>query len=246
MLLKYCSISGPDNKTDPAQLYALAEKYPFAEWAILFSPERAGNPRFPTMDWIERFKRQCRHGHKALHLCEGALPGFIKGDPEILGVMNGFSRIQLNLGFGNRGPYSIDELVDRVRKSPNWQFIIQHGKEPNVLPLFENIPNHAVLFDASAGSGQSPESWPHPLAGRFCGYAGGLNPDNFEHHLAVISHIVPAAMEIWTDTETGVRTNNQFDITKASRMLEIGAPHAGQPQPDRQTAIASRPQSKEF
>ena len=172
-------------------------------------------------------KRHAARAHTAMHLCGEALLGFIHGRDEIFDAMQGFSRIQLNLKFGDvEGSYDPAALLQRVADNPRWQFIIQYAKDKQgLLPLLKDIPNHAVLFDESAGRGISPDTWDAPLAGHFCGYAGGLNPDNVAQNLAIIAKVA-AGHETWIDMETGVRTNDVFDLAKARRVLEIASPFA--------------------
>jgi hypothetical protein len=227
MHLKYCSMTGADDEIDVDALSALGVEYPFVEWAILLLPARAGMPRFPKPAWIEDFSRRIQGGHTAMHLCDDGFLGFIAGRKDILDLMRGFKRIQLNLKFGDvEGKYDPAELVARVREAPQWDFILQYTKEKQgLLPLFHDVPNHAVLFDESAGRGISPDRWDAPLTGHFCGYAGGLNPDNVAQHLDLISRVA-ANQTTWIDMESGIRTNDRFDLDKVRRVLEIAAPYA--------------------
>lgn len=227
MRLQYCSITGADDAVDVAALSALGREFPFAEWAILLLPEKAGTPRFPLPAWIEDFTARYEGRHRAMHLCGGALLGFIAGRQDILELMSGFHRIQLNLKFGDvEGKYDPAELLARVRENPRWQFILQYGHDKKgLLPLFKDVPNHAVLFDESAGRGISPESWDAPLAGHFCGYAGGMNPDNVGKNLEMIARVAKDKVT-WIDMESGVRTNDTFDLAKVRRVLEIARPYS--------------------
>jgi hypothetical protein len=226
MHLKYISITGADDAVDAADLVALSREFPAAEWAILLLPDRAGTPRFPKPDWIKSFAARAAGLNTAMHLCGGALLGFINGDEDIFNAMQGFSRIQLNLKFGDvEGSYDPAALLKRVADNPRWQFIIQYAKDKQgLLPLLKDIPNHAVLFDESAGRGISPDTWDAPLPGHFCGYAGGLNPDNVAQNLEIIAKVA-AGHETWIDMETGVRTDDVFDLAKVRRVLEIASPH---------------------
>lgn len=227
MQLQYVSITGADDAVDPKALAALSQEFPFAEWAILLLPEKLGTPRFPKKDWIKKFSQEAKGLHTAMHLCGSALLGFVGGDKEILDLMSGFRRIQLNLKFGDvEGKYDPKALVARVKANPQWQFIIQYGKEKKgLLPLLKDVPNHAVLFDESAGRGISPDSWDAPLPGHFSGYAGGLKPDNVAQNLKTIAKVA-ADHTTWIDMETGVRTNDRFDLAKVRRVLELSAPYA--------------------
>jgi phosphoribosylanthranilate isomerase len=140
--------------------------------------------------------------------------------------MTGFKRIQLNLKFGDvEGKYDPAQLLAHVKDNPQWIFIIQYGHDKkSLLPLLEHIPNHAVLFDESAGRGISPESWDKPLPGHVCGYAGGINPSNVQAHIDMIAKVAPG-YTTWIDMETGVRTDDAFDLAKVRRVLEIARPY---------------------
>ena len=227
MKLKYCSITGADDAVNVADLTEIAQEFPFVEWAILLLRARAGLPRFPTASWIEDFTARTQGQNMAMHLCDDAFLGFIDKDPQVLDLMKGFQRIQLNLKFGDvEGKYDPAALVARVKESPRHQFILQYTREKQgLLPLFRDVANHAVLFDASAGRGISPDKWDAPLAGHFCGYAGGLNPDNVAENLQEIARVA-AGHETWIDMETGVRTGDRFDLEKVRRVLTISHPYS--------------------
>jgi phosphoribosylanthranilate isomerase len=81
-----------------------------------------------------------------------------------------------------------------------------------------------VLFDESAGRGISPDSWDAPLPGHFCGYAGGMNPDNVEANIKMIEKVA-AGHTTWIDMESGVRTNDRFDLGKMRKVLEVTKPY---------------------
>ena len=222
MRIKYCSITGIDDFVDTENLSVIAKKYPFVEWAVLLLPECSSQPRFPTEGWIRDFAKKHRGTNIAMHLCGQAFLDFIDGKAEILKLMSGFGRIQLNLEFGDMDEkFDPSVLAVRVKDSPQWEFIIQYGRNrESFLSLLKDVPNHSVLFDESAGRGRSPSSWHSPLNGHFCGYAGGLTPENLEQNLALISRAA-GDLTTWIDMESGVRTDNRFDLEKARRILEI-------------------------
>lgn len=220
MKLQYCSITGADDAVNTADLLDIAAQYPFVEWAILLLPAKAGTPRFPSRAWIDGFAATCGHLNTAMHLCGEALLGFVAGNEDILSAMSAFKRIQLNLKFGDvEGKYSQADLIARVQSMPEKQFIIQYGKDKqSLLPLLKDTPNHAVLFDESAGRGINPDSWDAPLDGHFCGYAGGLNPNNLQRNLETIQKVADG-QTTWIDMETGVRTDDTFDLEKVKSVL---------------------------
>jgi phosphoribosylanthranilate isomerase len=224
MKIKYCSLTGADDAVDIADLSALAADFPFVETAILLMPERMGQPRFPTAPWIRDFAAQYTGEHRAMHLCGEGLFGFLADDPAVLGLMRGFQRIQLNLTFADAGTRITPEaLAAHARKYAAHQFIIQYGPQHgHYLPHFADVKNHALLFDDSAGRGIAPDRWPAPLPGHFCGYAGGLNPENLDRHLDLINDAAGDTL-VWIDMESGIRTDDRYDIAKCRRVLEIAS-----------------------
>ncbi len=229
MKLKYVSITGADDAVDIDDLSALGTEFPFAEFAILLMPEAMGQKRFPTLGWIEDFAANYKGAHKAMHLCGSAFLGFVKGDADVKRMMRGFDRIQLNLKFGDvAGKYDPEALLAQVKAHSERQFIIQYapseeGGEEGLLPLLRDIPNHAILFDESAGRGIVPDRWSAPLEGHFCGYAGGLKPGNLAENLPLIAAAAGDAVT-WIDMETGVRTEDCFDLVKVREVLKIAVP----------------------
>lgn len=228
MKLKYVAITGADDGVKVDDLNTLQKEYPFVEWALLYMPERAGEKRFPSAQWLKDFSANYKGAHKAMHLCGSAFLDFAAGKPEVLDVMKGFKRIQLNLEFGNAGDKcDLQKLLEQIKAHPEHEFVIQYtDKRKNLLPALEKIQNHALLFDGSAGAGVLPGSWPAPLSGHFCGYAGGLKPENIKDN---IEKIAAAAGDYttWIDMESGVRTDDNFDLGKVRQVLSIAAPWVG-------------------
>lgn len=227
MKLRYVSITGADDAVSVADLNELGKQYPFIEWALLLMPEEMGGNRCPSAEWIGNFLKHYKGEHKAMHLCGSALLDFIENKAGILDLMKGFHRIQLNLEFGNvEGKYDPGKLLEQMKAHPEFEFVIQYtDKRKNFLPHLRGIPNHALLFDGSAGRGVSPKQWPAPVDGHFCGYAGGISPDNVQMNLKNISQVA-FGHETWIDMESGVRTADRFDLEKVRRVLEFSAPFA--------------------
>jgi phosphoribosylanthranilate isomerase len=157
-----------------------------------------------------------------LHLCGTGFLDFVAAKPGLLRRMERFQRIQLNLDVGEvEGRYDLDTLARRVRESAPWEFILQYaGERPDLLARFAGIRNHSLLFDASAGRGIAITEPPVPIAGHACGYAGGIHPGNVAQILAAIAHVVPSG-ETWIDMESGVRTDDRFDLAKVRQVLDV-------------------------
>ena len=224
MKLYTVTITGADDQTNPEDLVALTEKYPFVEWGILLSAKREGSERYPTVEWIEGLRSHRNQLRLSGHLCgrwvrelkQGHLT-FRTERPTIWGM---FRRIQLNMG----GKYEVElnNFLDAVSLLHDKQIILQVNSMQNELlaQALKARVNTVPLFDLSGGRGESPGSWPEPANCERCGYAGGLGPENLEEQLKSISEAV-GDREIWVDMESNVRTENVLDLNKVERCLQI-------------------------
>lgn len=223
MIITKCSIAGVDDEVDIAKLKDLTKEFPFVEWSVLIGgDDRFGTLRYPSIDWITKFSRAWLPS--SLHYCGQALKNYL-GDNEPHEVDKGnatmghnFNRIQLNLSV---------EMVNKCRL----QIIrsIYSEKREVILPIREATkdlwklaigrPYVSCLFDASGGRGVIPTEWPAPITSIRCGYAGGINPDNVAEIMVHINREVSKGF-IWLDLESGVRTDNKFDLNKVRSILK--------------------------
>ena len=69
------------------------------------------------------------------------------------------------------------------------------------------------LYDTSFGTGKAPATWPElPAPGPFCGYSGGIRPENV---VAVLDAIgARQAAQYWIDMESGVREDGRFSLAR--------------------------------
>ena len=200
----------------------LSQRYPFVEWALLYSPSEIGKPRYPTREWMADFHRDFPDLHKSVHLCHEGLFGFIDGSRTISDVIAPFPRVQLNVGFGvHIAAISPDAMARSIAAEPDKIFILQYSdKTKHILEALAGLKNVEVLFDGSAGRGESPTSWPAPLPGFTCGYAGGIGPHNAGSTIETLLSIVPKGTRTWIDMESRVRTNDRLDLGKVESVLE--------------------------
>ena len=72
----------------------------------------------------------------------------------------------------------------------------------------------------SGGAGILPNAWPQ-ARDCYCGYAGGLSPDNIEEQLPEIEKVAGEG-PIWLDMETHVRSEDdrQFELAKVRQVLK--------------------------
>lgn len=239
MKIKYVTLTGADDSIDPADLIPLTEQYPFVEWAILFSQSKSGVERYPSLDWVDELVDQVVPNRKinlSAHLCGKWCEDALKGEFTFLReerYAKAFNRIQLNMGkdrlqLAVKSKPLIDAAMSRVPQpvifGGNYKYIAVTGG------FFEHT-GFLPLFDASGGRGVETKEWPKPFldsdgAPIYCGYAGGLGPDNIAEE---VQRIADAAgdMTIWIDMETKLRTGDKFDLEKCERVLQVTRPWVG-------------------
>lgn len=226
-LLHRVSLTGVDDNTKLTELAALGDEFPFVEWALLYVPHNEGAPRNPSKQWREAFVGSSLSGYKAIHLCGGLafkqlLQGKLPSDVYLV------DRIQLNVNPRNR-TFTDDQVVEIYRKSLTLgpDIILQRhtdtiGPIARFLSELSSKDKHRVhvLLDNSKGAGLVPDNWniPTDIDDHFCGFAGGLEPTNVS---SVIHQINSVGVNYWIDMESGVRTDNQFDLHKAREILSI-------------------------
>jgi hypothetical protein len=245
MKIKYVTMTGADDNTSIERMAELSSRFGFAEWGILFSQAKSGVPRYPSLDWVEQLAessfdetmRFCAHlcGKWVSDAMKLGRVTFVDRD-DLLNEL--FHRIQLNC-FKDR----LRKALDPEKGELLWEglsdsvpFILggNYGTlEPDVRRFFlcEVYP----LFDASGGHGKLAKEWPSPWVVNdtplFCGYAGGLSPENLGEELLRIEQACQVEArkepEIWIDAESGLRTNDEFDLDKCEQFLEIAEPWTG-------------------
>lgn len=228
-------MTGADDGTNPSQLFELSAKYPFVEWGILLSRNSMGRKRFPSLKWLDMLHELHSHGWDCKfsgHLCGAWVNEFLLGNlkmKEELGmVWDLFHRIQINT-HGERTIYDSKGLAAAVRHNPKKEFIFQFDNvNTDILKSVNSTEdNISALFDVSHGAGVLPETWPTPLFGIKCGYAGGLSPENVAQQIGDINFMVNGDTDIWIDAETHLRSDNDklFDLNKVESFLKACEPY---------------------
>jgi hypothetical protein len=206
---EFITFTGVDEQTDIKELRTLASQYP-VEWGVLFSPSRQGHDwRYPAGRILEDLL-WARELRLAAHLCGGYSDMVMRGDnvrPRTPADLGFFKRIQVN-----HAEPSVD-LIAGLGQLIDSRCIAQSRSLE-----FPSETNVDWLFDRSGGRGATPEAWPaHPGGDRLVGYAGGISPDNVADVVKAIGSTGP----YWIDMESGVRTDNRFDLAKCRQVCEI-------------------------
>lgn len=255
------SITGADDAVRIEDLVALSHHFPFVEWAILHFPAKEGKARNPTAAWRAKLASARReHGLKtALHLCDEHVfwmllsTTYDKHLPFIENDLRVYDRVQVNINARGKG-FTSGEVVSvyTTLACHGARLILQQhdgtttaietylsGMSLGSLARSAHAGDISVLLDASRGKGIAPDTWAPPLvrAGQplHTGYAGGISPENIEAVLdatesAVREYGQPDA-RYWLDMETGVRTDNQFDLKKVEQVLSAVARRMPTPTP---------------
>ena len=126
----------------------------------------------------------------------------------------GFGRVQVNATKANNVDMNPDRYAEYARNLracmaavPDVEWIMQRNEETTPLcELLQDSPasNMSFLFDASCGQGVFSSSFPAPIEGIPCGYAGGIGPKNIG---IVLTAMVEAgrARPVWIDMESSLR-----------------------------------------
>jgi hypothetical protein len=232
-MLTHISITGADNNTSVKELVDISQDFPYAEWGVLYFPEKEGAKRNPTKDWREQFLANIPKEKTAIHLCgdevfrEILSKEFNSSDLKL--ELARFGRIQLNINARKlKDLFTDDEIVNIYEKllACNFHIIAQYNSiSENAINKF--ISNNKVdykyfdiLLDSSLGKGVSPDNWsvPNGLSKEaHLGFAGGLNPENIFANYSKINSIT--TNKYWLDLESGARTDNEFDLNKVVNIL---------------------------
>jgi hypothetical protein len=228
MRLKRVTITGADDSISAHNLKSISKEFPFVEWGILFSLSSQGGYRFPSERWIAQLPEGLNY---AAHLCGRYVRDLVLdvnpswesnryNRPEI------FQRVQLNFhGQFHKAHFDLGNVLS-FRDSVHWIFQCDGVNDESVKRLVLEEPDlREPLFDTSGGAGVLPDTWPDAWPGIYCGYAGGLGPDNVLEQLGRVRRKTEG-QAFWIDMERRVRSedDSRFDLDKVTQVLADCAP----------------------
>src|SRR5437763_5438675 len=156
----------------------LSGAYPWLEWGILVSPKREGSPRYPSRQWCADLATVAHSGGElklSMHICGSWARSILSGDfnwLQLPAIRNAVQRVQIN--------GTPQTITTNALWSGNYrEYILQIPRAMSLLEdaVLERLQVNA-LFDESGGEGIIPTEIKPPLLDIYCGYAGGIGPDN--------------------------------------------------------------------
>lgn len=221
--LKLVTITGADDSTSIPKLVDLSLEFPFVEWGILVSQKQEGSYRFPTRHWIDRLSNIVERNsmNVSTHVCGKWVRQLLTGEldwnllPSSIDVCQ---RVQINT-----------HAEPHVSATAMMENLAQRSKE--YIFQWDGVNDHlthsahayglrvAALFDTSGGAGILPKNWPKPKEEFWCGYAGGIGPENIAEQIRIIDAI--CNQPYWVDMERRVRSadDSVFDLDKVRHVL---------------------------
>ena len=220
------TFTGLDARTDMSALEQIQKEYPIAEFGVLMSKhyDHNGN-RYPDPKLVEHFV-----GHNlslSAHLCGGLAKMAYMGCLEpVTGIYPAFEHPDFKRTQLNVSPYDQIYMTAARMKSKTDKEIIIQQKSPTLMysqsfrEFMKMNPelNVTMLVDPSGGRGID-EGLDLIATDEKIGYAGGINENNVEEKLRTLMEM-DTIKKFWIDMESGVRTDDWFDLGKVVRILE--------------------------
>ena len=214
-MIKRVTFSGIDAWTKAQDILAIYEKYPFTEFAYLYTESKKAGNRYPQPVILKAFKKA--RIPMAVHICGKAAHEVMKtGDwspvyASIGQYMDMFERIQINIP--KTSHFSRNVVFPEGKK-----IIIQiHPGTEEMFECYKTNPSVQGFQDGSGGHGITASEWMPPET-EFFGYAGGIGPENVVETIRKISSV--CRTDFWIDMETGIRTNDKFDVKKCEQVCK--------------------------
>ncbi len=245
------TVTGADDSVEPHSVVELAGKYPLVEIGILVGNRLTG-PRFPSPEWVKELLRNvvtAPHPVRlSAHLCGHHTRDFLEmsatSSPFPMSCPSMWRRVQVNT---HAVPHAaclahLRSKIEEITASEREVIFQLDGVNEDLFHWARGgVANYrkegrdirrpfdvSGLFDKSHGEGRLPDEWPLPIDGVYCGYAGGLSPNNVRTELGKINEtclnaeVVWARATVWVDAETHLRSGNgrTFDLAKAKAFVE--------------------------
>jgi len=246
MLLNGVTITGIDCHTSLTEIIGLAKRYPFAEFGLLVSESAAGK-KMRYMDFeLVKFAQKLFVKHDvnyAIHVCGKLSKDLLAGNGRVFDMLERVvGRVQINANMKYIKKVDVGALALSLNKYLAGHQVIVQQNNAESLQFFKLLdeemkslgtrggiasltsgPEVVALFDASGGRGVESDKFPAPYSKTYCGYAGGLCPENVEDAILKLKAMEPAGKHFYIDMESGVRTDDILDLNKVEEVLETAS-----------------------
>ena len=236
------SFTGIDDFTDINQLVRHISEYREnggsidLDFGVLFFPERQGLLRNPG--YLRRLEVR-KQFYSTAHLCGKDIFNSILYQNDSICLMRieelaEYSCIQLNINARERvfDTKDVHEIYDNLfTENHERNLVLQYhsDSESDILSYLDTreelvgssfLERIQILLDDSRGKGKVRDNWkvPERLKNYDIRIAGGINPDNISDIYKKFSDVNGMAPYIM-DMESGVRTDNNFDVSKVMSIL---------------------------
>lgn len=223
MRLQHITFTGVDGKTDLGRLWEIQQEYPIAEFGVLVAKNwRDNGNRYFNPSYLDSLDRGL---NLSAHLCGSIARAAVRGDWQPFRDWARafpflFNRCQINIAKSTENPESFvwndafyfNEIILQQNSVKDCQLFLSSINDRHQKHI-------TALMDASGGEGINtplePLNLPHKI-----GYAGGFNADNVADKLTFLLTSEQVG-DFWIDMESGVRTDDWFDLDKVVKVLEI-------------------------
>lgn len=226
MKLKTITVTGIDDRTDIKVLQNIQRQFPIVEFGVLISDdwEENGN-RFMKPEKILNLRG--KNLRLSAHLCGDVAIRNVEGrefGPRWMSIRqfdNLFDRCQLNISKAKQD-LDIDlsdwpshiELIIQAKSTKDKDLKVYYS----ILAESVEYIEPTVLIDPSGGKGLQGKMDILPSVHKV-GYAGGINAGNIREKIMELESDYRVS-DYWLDMESGVRTDNWFDVDKVMEVLD--------------------------
>jgi hypothetical protein len=174
--IRYITLTGAGEKTSFSRMRALSREFPFTEWAVLYSHERAGrDSRHPPLTWLEQFADKARAAqmNTALHLCGSAIRTALgamartprertASEKELLALCARYRRVQLNvLGKVADVKLYLQFAHEMSQSTAGTRVVLPYYKaHAGLVQLTARSQNFDILYDSADEPDEHGSFWP--------------------------------------------------------------------------------------
>lgn len=219
--------------TVPALVDAVDAKGVEVEVGVLYSTSKAGrHNRYPPLSFVSSFPDmdviKSSSLKLSLHLCGEVVSDFILNWSKYSELVYKYNRVQLNFTVAQPERHTstyIANLIHKAAVSLRVPIVLQYEESKSY--IFEElgrlggVDNYIhLLFDASKGTGKEIDVIHPVIPGIYCGYAGGIGPENAFDVTRKIIEVNEPNTAFYIDMESKIRDSEDWlDAEKCAKVV---------------------------